>query len=114
MNTGIHLLVEGHTLMRFTQPYLVRFQEDLVEAVGMRVIHGPNVVGGPKNWYGITILAESHTTLHVAGDTVWLDLFSCTWYDHKPALELMINRLKLTSVNHHVIKRKMPSPIGVT
>lgn len=81
---GLHLMVDGLTTMRFTHPYLVSFMEDLVALVDMRIILGPNVLGEKTQWQGWAVLAESHTSIHVEGDEVHADLFSCAGTSTRP------------------------------
>jgi S-adenosylmethionine/arginine decarboxylase-like enzyme len=109
---GTHLMVDGITMMRFTENYLVNYLRDVVELVGMRVIMGPFVEGRGSAWSGWVVLAESHAAIHVHGDRCHVDLFSCQWFDVEVPLAFMYHRLKLLQTRIEVRERPMPEAIS--
>lgn len=82
-----------------TEGEVYRFLEDLVEAVGMKVVAGPmtSMVNEPGNVgpTGAVVLATSHAAIHSWTETgrVEWDLYSCCPFEFQTALDVF-NRFK--------------------
>ena len=104
-------MVDGMSERRHSKRYLRRFLREMVELVGMRVIKGPKVQVYKGDLQGWVILAESHSSIHVEGFEIHVDLFSCQRYETQGPMEFIIQRIKLTNVSWQAVERPMPEPI---
>ena len=105
---GLHLLLDGTATMPLTVSYLYQFLTDLVAHVNMTIIQGPvvykNLAGDFDGW---VILAESHCAIHVYGQIVFVDAFSCKGFDTIKATEFVKCRLGMEIQNITVIERPL-------
>ncbi len=83
---GYHLTADGSGITR--QPgALALFVHQALEATRMTPI-APLWVS-EKEDRAFQIIAESHISVHLAGDCGWIDIFSCRRFDEKKAARLI-------------------------
>lgn len=73
-----HVILDGVLTGQPERGALHRLLNKLIHATGLREIaHSRRVVIEPEAWRAITLIAESHISLHGAGRLAWVDVFSC-------------------------------------
>lgn len=120
---GVHLTLEGKTeeIHLFNPETLTELFEELVTALGMRIIHGPTVKdveievkkltgesfkdeGGTSAY---CMISTSHISIHCwpLRKQCMLDVFSCKYFDVKVAQNIVEAKLAITSSRVQIIDR---------
>ena len=83
---GQELLITGTSkLHRVNRSWSKQFLSDMVTAIGMTIILGPQVAAmGEDKLTGFVVLAESHASFHWIKPTLYLDIFSCQLFEVEP------------------------------
>lgn len=86
-----HFLIEGIIGKEINVDALryADFLRRVVDLVAMKAISDAKVVCHQDGqiWSGIIILAESHISFHINKGWVFVDVFSCKWFDATPVVE---------------------------
>jgi S-adenosylmethionine/arginine decarboxylase-like enzyme len=129
-SAGVHVMVDAFVedASVFNQVTLKSMFVDLVKALDMEIIDGPNFIEVPVNpevlrrsqetgvfadeggITGMCIISKSHVSLHA-----WplqkffsFDVFSCGDFDPEVALTIVRARMGIRSESTHIINRRKP------
>lgn len=83
---------------------------ELPGIIGMRILHGPEVVKGcPENpgWTGFVIIDKSHISVHTfdEGSKVSVDVFSCQPFDVEEAQRFIEGKIAFKKVKARTLTR---------
>lgn len=112
----MHLLIDGFggdLDMMKDEDAVYRFLDEFPTSIEMTKIISPVVTtyNGPvpEDWgvSGFVMIAESHISIHTfpARAYVNIDVFSCKDFDHRQALDAIMETFSLDQVKHWVIGR---------
>lgn len=129
-SAGVHVIIDAfvNDASVFTQENLTGFFRDLVKAIDMEILVGPNFIEVPVDpevlrksqesgvfadeggLTGTCIVSKSHVSLHAwpLQEFFSFDVFSCGDFDPEVVLKMTYERLGVRASNAHVINRKKP------
>ena len=104
----MHLLIDAglpseSARVRLKQVW--RFLEEAPGLVGLNVILGPKVEPTPMGFAGFVIIAESHISVHVEGERLFIDAFSCRPFEERPVLDLAAKVFRAEWAHTRIIPR---------
>ena len=107
---GQHLMVDGVFEPPLGGETVEAILKELPGVIGMRVLHGPEVVKGcPENpgWTGFVIIDKSHISVHTFDEEsrVSVDVFSCEPFDADEAQRFLEGRIAFNRVRSRVLTR---------
>ena len=104
----LHLIINGLLTAIPTRAQLLAFLTELPALLGMKAITEPRVILWPQNIAGYVIIAESHISVHIVGDRVFLDIFSCKPFDVAQAELEVVKRLPMQAYESALLNRPLP------
>ncbi len=104
---GTELLITGTSrLFKVNKTWARSFLRDMVDAIGMTTIFGPQVeVITEDKLTGFIILAESHASIHWVKPTLYLDLFSCKEFEVDSVVLWVSNEWQIDAGYYQVFER---------
>ena len=88
MEKGQHLLFEGVSQRLLGMADLQGFLVECPRTLKMLVIVPAQIVKTEGGWAGMTVIAESHVSVHTQGLEVYGDVFSCRPFASHTIVEL--------------------------
>lgn len=108
MGDALHLVLDGLV----DSPLAEKQVKDFLLAMpspkylDMTLILGPSTYKTQGGWCGLSVIAESHISLHSEnGDCIHIDVFSCKPFSPDPVIEYCKDVLELEHLEHQMIKR---------
>lgn len=104
---GQELLITGISrLQRINKSWAKNFLTDMVEAVGMTIILGPQITEiANDKLTGFVVLAESHAAFHWVKPTLYLDIFSCQLFDVEPIVLWVTQEWQIEEGYYQLLER---------
>lgn len=104
MEKGQHLLFEGISQRLLNRGDILQFLIECPKRINMTVIISPNVVASERGWAGVTVIAESHISVHTQALEVYVDVFSCRVFHSQDVVDLAENLLLLQKIGKTKIR----------
>lgn len=107
---GQHLMIDGVFAPPLDREKVGAILSELPGIIGMRILHGPEVVKGcPENpgWTGFVIIDKSHISVHTfdEGSKVSVDVFSCQPFDVEEARRFIEGKIAFKKVKARTLTR---------
>jgi S-adenosylmethionine/arginine decarboxylase-like enzyme len=105
MGDALHLVVDGIAAEPLEESQAQAFLLAVPPLIEMTVILGPAVYKTPGGWCGVSIIAESHISIHSEGEGVHIDVFSCKSFPAGRVVKYCQEELKLAHLRWQIVHR---------
>lgn len=103
----VHLILDGILFHIPSLDHVLKILKELPRLIEMTTIQGPELHYRPDAIVAWVIIAESHISLHIYKDRLFVDVSSCKAFDTAMTIFYLCQQLPLESFHYQIMLRPL-------